>query len=96
MDAVGEGDRCPRVPKAVGREVRHLVRADSPREGLVDTLGVKWAAVGLAEDVVVIHKPGADGKPLLEHPASVIANDAHGVRIECDRPPARWLRLTGD
>jgi len=46
VDAVGEGDRCPGVPKAVRRQVRHLVLADSPLEGLVNTLGVEWVPSG--------------------------------------------------
>ena len=78
MDAVGKGDRRPRVSQAVRRKVRHLVLANPPLECLVDTLGVQRAAVGFAEDVVLINETGSNEEPLLEHPSSMIAEDAHG------------------
>lgn len=97
MDAIGERDRRPCVTKAVGREVRHLVLADAPLEGLVHALGMERSAVRLAEDVVLIDEAGTDEESLLEHPASVFAKDTHGVRVEGDRPTAGGrLRLSGD
>jgi hypothetical protein len=62
--------------------------ANSSLECLVDTLGVQRAAVGLAEDVVLINEPGANKEPLLEHSSPMIAEDAHRVRVESDRSSA--------
>jgi len=54
-------------------------------------------AVGFAEHVVLIKETRTDEKPLLEHPPSMIAKDAHRMRIERDwPPPRRRLRLSGD
>ena len=62
-----------------------------------DALGMERAAVGLAEDVVLINEAGTDEETLLEHPSSVFAKDAHRLWIEGDRPSAGGrLRLPSD